>query len=235
MKTKCRGRQRGFQHEGASGLFRFLQGFFWKGGKVFWLGPCLLCSLRAEGAHPAPVPVEREAPWRIANFSQHSGVLRRRIFDVAFQADSTAWFAVSDVYHWRRFTVTNGLPSNFIRAVTVVRDSSLWVGTDQGAGVFDGTTFNRRGTEGRLAGPHVRRIVESSDGALWFCCDRWPDATQPGSLTRYQAGIFQNFGIAKGLPSDHLLNFFEKSNGRFLAMTNGGACGLGRVQLSSPG
>ena len=47
----------------------------------------------------------------------------------------------------------------------------LWVGTDRGAGVFDGESFDSRDSEDHLAGPSVRRIVEDPDGTLWFACD----------------------------------------------------------------
>lgn len=175
------------------------------------------------------MPLPQEAPWRIASFAKDAGLERRRILDLAFETNNIAWFATSDGlyrfdgYHWERFTAANGLPSTFIRAVSVTRDGAIWVGTDQGAGVLTRTGFERRGTEGRLAGPNVRRIVETSDGAIWFCCDRWPDATQPGGLTRLRNGQFQSYGLADGLPSDHILNFFEQSNGRLIAMTLSGA------------
>lgn len=174
---------------------------------------------------PGPVPVEREAPWRIADFAKDAGVQRRMVFDLAFETNRTAWFAVSDGlyrydgYHWRRFTTADGLPSSFVRTVSVTRDGTIWVGTDKGTGVFDGARFDSRGTQGRLAGPNVRRIVETSDGSLWFCCDRWPDATMPGGLTWLKDGECRTFGLADGLPSDHLLSLFEQSNGRLIALT----------------
>jgi len=186
-------------------------------------------ALSAKAAPPPPVPLQQEAPWRIANFAKDAGLERRRILDLAFETNNIAWFATSDGlyrfdgYHWQRFTSANGLPSTFIRAVSVTRDGSVWVGTDQGAGVLTQTGFDRRGTEGRLAGPNVRRIVETADGAIWFCCDRWPDATQSGGLTRLRDGKFQSYGLADGLPSDHILTLFEQSNGRLIAMTLSGA------------
>jgi signal transduction histidine kinase/ligand-binding sensor domain-containing protein/ActR/RegA family two-component response regulator len=169
---------------------------------------------------------------------------RRAVFDVAFETNGVAWFAVSDGlhrydgYHWQRFTSTNGLPSDFVRTVTVTRDGSVWVGTDQGAGVFAGGRFDQRGTEDRLAGPSVRRIVETADGALWFCCDRWPAPKVPGGLTRLKAGVCQSYGLAEGLPSDHLLHLFERSDGRLIALTLVGPAvfGGGRWErLAEPG
>jgi signal transduction histidine kinase/CheY-like chemotaxis protein len=174
------------------------------------------------------MPLEQEAPWRIVNFAPDAGVLRRMVFDIAFETNHTVWFAVSDGlyrydgYRWQRFTVSNSLPSSFIRTVSITRDGTLWVGSDKGAGVFDGRSFDSRQTDASLAGPNVRRIVETKDGALWFCCDRWPDPTASGGLTRLQGGRFRTYGMADGLPSDHLLDLFEQSNGRLIAMTANG-------------
>ena len=174
------------------------------------------------------LPANPEAPWRIAHFAADAGVHRRQVFHVAFETNNTAWFAVSDGlyrydgYRWRHFTSADGLPSNFIRTVTVTREGAVWVGTDRGAGVFSGGTFDRRGTEGRLAGPNVRRIVEGPDGTLWFCCDRWPDTETRGGLTRWKDGVARNYGTSDGLPSDNLLNLMVRRDGTTLALTAGG-------------
>lgn len=194
----------------------------------FFLAGWVGLTVCARAVPPAPVPVEREAPWRIADFSKDAGILRHNGLDLAFQTNNTAWFAFSDGlyrydgYYWRRFTTADSLPSSSIRSVSVTRDGSVWVATDKGVGVFNGTRFDRRGTEGRLAGPNVRRVVETADGALWFCCDRWPDPSSPGGLTRMKEGTFRTYGMADGLPSDHLLNLFEESNGRLIAFTANG-------------
>ncbi len=192
----------------------------------------------------APVPLARQAEWRVVNFAPDAGVERRGIADLAFEPNGTAWFAVSDGayrydgYTWKRFTTADGLPSNFIRSVTVTGEGKVWVGTDRGAGTFDGRRFDRHGTDGQLAGPNVRRMVETRDGALWFCCDRWPDATAAGGLTRLKDGQFRTWRTADGLPSEHVLGLFEQSNGRLFAFTAGGPAirtGDRFVPLREPG
>jgi PAS domain S-box-containing protein len=182
-------------------------------------------------AQEVPSP---EAPWRLADFTADAGIQRRQVFDVAFETNKVAWFAVSDGlyrydgYRWTRYTTEDGLPSGFVRTVSVTRDGSVWIGTDNGAGVFNGKGFDRRGTEGRLSGPNVRRIVEGPDGALWFCCDRWPNPGDPGGLTRMKDGVFRSFGKEDGLPSDNLVNLFVRRDGTPLAMTAKGiAAGSG--------
>jgi PAS domain S-box-containing protein len=189
-----------------------------------WLLPGV--GRAADGA--APVPLAKQAEWRLVNFAPDAGVQRRGIADLAFEADGTAWFAVSDGvyrydgYTWKRFTTADGLPSNFVRSVTVTAAGKVWVGTDRGAGTFDGRRFERHGADSQLAGPNVRRIVETRDGALWFCCDRWPDATAAGGLTRLKDGQFRTWRTADGLPSEHVLGLFEQSNGRLFVFTANG-------------
>jgi len=187
--------------------------------------PSGVFRVQADGTNP-------EAPWRLVNFAGDAGVHRRQVFNVAFQPDNTAWFAVSDGlyrydgYRWSRFTTADGLPSSFIRTVTVTRGGVLWVGTDQGAGVFSQGRFDPAGTEGRLAEPNVRRIVEGPDGALWFCCDRWPDPGARGGLTRLKDGVARTFGHADGLPSDHLVNLTILRDGTPIAVTPRGLAAL---------
>jgi PAS domain S-box-containing protein len=192
----------------------------------------------------APVPLARQAEWRLVNFAPDAGVERRGIADLAFEPDGTAWFAVSDGvyrydgYTWKRFTTADGLPSNFVRSVTVTAAGQVWVGTDRGAGTFDGRRFERHGADSQLAGPNVRRIVETRDGALWFCCDRWPDATAAGGLTRLKDGQFRTWRTADGLPSEHVLGLFEQSDGRLIAFTASGPAirtGDRFVPLREPG
>ena len=209
-----------------------------------WLVGVLLGAVAGEAVPPPVVPFSQETSWRIVNLAPDAGIGRRGVADLAFEADGTAWFAVSDGlyrydgYQWRRFSTADGLPSNFIRAVAVTRDGSLWVGTDHGAGVFADGRFDRRGTEETLAGPNVRRIHEARDGSLWFSCDRWPDATAPGGLTRRNSAGWRTFRVADGLPSDHVVGVYEARDGRLLALTALGPAVLAGdrfVAYSAPG
>jgi PAS domain S-box-containing protein len=109
-----------------------------------------------------------------------------------------------------------------IRSVLVTRQGELWIGTSNGAGVFDGRKFDRRGSEKGLPGPSVRRIVEDAAGRLWFCCDRWPNTKIPGGLAVLDHGQWRSFSPKEGIPSDHVVNFFEDSNGRQFVLTNRG-------------
>jgi hypothetical protein len=91
--------------------------------------------------------------WRIADFSKDASIKGRNVFNIAFEKGATpktlarVWVATSDGlrefdgYHWTRHGITNGIPSDFVRCVHVTRSGVVWVGTDHGAGIYDGRTF----------------------------------------------------------------------------------------------
>lgn len=119
-----------------------------------------------------------------------------------------------------------------IRYVRVLRDGTIWVGTDRGAGAFDGQTFTSHGSETGLAGPSVRRITEDTDGSLWFCSDRYPEYNVPYGLRCYQNGQWTVYNQNNGFPSDHPIEFFRDSQGHQYLLT--GNRGLLQITGISP-
>ncbi len=188
--------------------------------------PQVLTAAQSDPSLTMPQPME--TPWRIASYADQIELKRRWVFDIAFGTNHATWLAVRDGlyrydgFKWSKFTVTNGLPSSFIRTVTVTRDGTLWIGTDRYAGVFDGVKYDSRGSDRMLPGPNVRRIVEDSDGTLWFCCDRWPDPQIAGGLCSLKDGRWHRYGIEDGLPSDHVLDYLRTSSGRRIVLTQKG-------------
>ena len=150
------------------------------------------------------------------------------MFDVAFSPDGTVWIAAGnglwryDGFHWAVFGPAEGLPSRFVRSVLVSRAGDLWVGTDAGAGVFDPGrgVFDPRGTREALPNGNVRRIVEDAEGALWFCCDQWPDTSiGPGGLAVLREGRWRVFTQADGLPMNYVIGYHRDRSGRQFAFT----------------
>jgi signal transduction histidine kinase/ligand-binding sensor domain-containing protein/ActR/RegA family two-component response regulator len=197
-------------------------------GPHLWLmGLCLIIGgARAGKAQDTP-ELRRDLPWQIQYFTEDAGLSSKYVFDLAFETNGITWLATSDGlyrydgYLWNRFAVEDGLPTNRVRSVCVTRRGEIWVGTERWAGVFDPSTkrFDARNSPTGLAGPNVRRIVEDADGALWFCCDRWPDPEIQGGLTVLKDGQWQSYGVREGLPHDHVLNWFRDSQGRMFALT----------------
>lgn len=184
----------------------------------------------AESAVAAPVRELTDRPWQVTILTDDAGLAGRYVFDLVFEPDGTAWVAASgglrryDGYGWETFSTNAGLPSSFVRSVLRTRDGVLWVGTDQGAGVFDPERrkFDRRGSERGLAGPSVRRMFEDPDGTIWFCSDRWPEVTSTGGLTSWKDGVWTRYGVAEGLPSQDVMEYLRDSRGRQYAATTQG-------------
>ena len=57
---------------------------------------------------------------------------------------------------------------------------------------------------------------------LWFCCDRWPEASVAGGLTRHGDGTWTHFGARDGLPGDYVSDVFFDSAGAMYVLTRTG-------------
>ncbi len=190
---------------------------------------CLIGTRLAVAQSPLP----NTQSWRMQNLLGDSGLQDRAVFGLDFLVDGTVWIAASDGlyrydgYRWQRYTIEDGLPSNFVRAVLVASDGRLWVGTDRGAGVFHWRDEPTRydpvgGASGQLAGPSVRAIREDDDGTLWFACDHWPDRLVTAGLTSLRGGRCETWREADGLPTDHVQDRYTDSRGRTYVLTEKG-------------
>ena len=197
---------------------------------------CVLIGAVAAAPRQERIEVRPRAPeqaWRIQSFAEDAGLTEGFVFQAVFEDNGIGWFAAGeglfryDGYRWRRFGVEAGLPSEYVRCVTITTDGQLWVGTDAGAGTFANERFEMRAAPEQLAGPSVRRIVEGPEGALWFCCDRWPDPSVEAGLSRLREERWTHFTAADGLPDDYVSNVAFDSVGTLFALTRAGLAELG--------
>ncbi|MBA7572497.1 hypothetical protein ES708_14280 [subsurface metagenome] len=70
------------------------------------------------------------------------------------------------------FTEQDGMPRTLLHDVLVGSDGRLWVGTNDGAGMYDGEKWTVFKTNTILGRSNVRRITENGDGIIWFATDR---------------------------------------------------------------
>ena len=118
---------------------------------------------------------------------------------------------------FRNWTTRDGLPQNRIRAITGTRDGFVWLGTDDGAVRFDGTSFKTIGLRERLLAPIVLDLHESADGSLWI-------ATLGGGLSVLRNGrIERTYTTADGLPSNWVSGISADVEDRVIAWTRNGA------------
>jgi signal transduction histidine kinase/ligand-binding sensor domain-containing protein len=106
----------------------------------------------------------------------------------------------------RRYTVQDGLPDNYIRAVWEDRDGNIWAGTDAGLARLE----NGRFVSSPLASSHerewVRCIYEDTEGNLWVGMN--------SGLNRLRNDLFSMYGESEGLPSDEPTTVYQDRRGR---------------------
>ncbi len=106
----------------------------------------------------------------------------------------------------RHYTVEDGLPDNYVRAVWEDRDGNLWAGTDGGLARLE----NGRFASSPLASSHdrdwVRCIYEDTEGNLWVGMN--------SGLNRLRNDLFSIYGESEGLPSDEPTTVYQDHSGR---------------------
>jgi ligand-binding sensor domain-containing protein len=89
---------------------------------------------------------------------------------------------------FRNYTVKNGLPGNYILEIKGGSDGNLWIGSNKGLSMFDGTSFLNYSLINGLVSSHVFSIEFVNDGFLWVGghngMNRLKIDTKSGNLSR---------------------------------------------------
>ncbi len=95
----------------------------------------------------------------------------------------------------RMYTSADGLPSNdVVMAVLPSLDGRLWVGSNCGLSVFDGSRFKNFVEQDGLKNSCVWSLVEDHNHDIWI-------GTYGGGLFRYRNGVFAQYTREQGLAS----------------------------------
>lgn len=107
----------------------------------------------------------------------------------------------------------DGLPQNTVHAITLDHEGLLWIGTQDGAAVWDGRAWLAVPMPDRATSNFVRTILASRDGSLWF-------GTQAGGLHRRSEGRWERHEPrVDGLPAARV-NHLAELDGLLLVATH---------------
>jgi ligand-binding sensor domain-containing protein len=73
----------------------------------------------------------------------------------------------SDLGDWTYFKKSDGLPSNTIYSLYEDKSGKIWIGTDAGLSVYDGSDFTNFSTNDGLVGNSVYAVLEDKGGKIW--------------------------------------------------------------------
>jgi ligand-binding sensor domain-containing protein len=109
---------------------------------------------------------------------------------------------------------------NYVVALTVSRDGTVWCGTwGGGLSHFDGSRWQTFTVDDGLPGNHVFMLNEDDNGNLWI-------GTNKG-MARYNGRTFKHYTMEDGLFADNVFSMVVGQDGSFWVGSYGGVARLG--------
>lgn len=125
--------------------------------------------------------------------------------------------AAAQEYAIRSYTVHDGLISNYVTALKQDSKGYLWIGTDEGISIFDGSSFrNTRPREQEMWG-YVNSFFESAadPGVMWI-------ATNGGGILRHKDGAYTQMKIDTVPEANRVNDLYEDSDNTLWLTTDNG-------------
>ncbi len=114
------------------------------------------------------------------------------------------------------YTRQDGLPTEWIHAITGDADGSLWFGGNGGGLVhFSGGRFQVYSKREGLPNDVIRSVHRDRSGAIWV-------GTNGGGVARFADGVFSVIDTKNGLPNDQVYLITEDPDGTLWIGTDGG-------------
>ena len=113
-------------------------------------------------------------------------------------------------------TVSEGLPTDFVRCVTEDREGNIWAGTE-GGGLcrLKPSIFENIGVRQGLASDQVMSVCESSNGDVWI-------GMNGSGIDRLRQGRVEHYNASRGLMNGHVWSMLQDRAGDIWAGTWGG-------------
>lgn len=117
--------------------------------------------------------------------------------------------------------VSRGVQGETVRWVTPDSVGRLWLATDFGIEILDGTTLTKlEGNAGVNAGTDVRTLMADSDGFMWV-------GSAEGTVRKialYEGGVIEtSFSADQGIPGSLISSIAQDATGAIWFATDGGA------------
>lgn len=159
---------------------------------------------------------------RPIKFTDKTGFMSPTIFSVISQdRDGGMWFGTDHGLsryqngQSKVFTITEGLPDNFVVAFLETKDGKIWIGTRGGIARLENNKITAFTEKDGLSSNYIRSLYEDTDGTLWI-------GSYDGGLTRYKDGKFTRYTIENGLHSNGVFCILEDDTGWFWMNSNQG-------------
>jgi signal transduction histidine kinase/ligand-binding sensor domain-containing protein len=122
---------------------------------------------------------------------------------------------------WRLYTVSDGLPSNDVYAITRDKAGALWFSTsERGIARLENGRFTRYGKAEGLANESVYALLADVRGGLWV-------GTFGGGAQYFAGGRWRTYNRANGLFGNNTLCFYQSPDS---AVWVGGVGGISRIK-----
>ncbi|MBP6673317.1 MAG: hypothetical protein KA247_09220, partial [Bacteroidetes bacterium] len=137
--------------------------------------------------------------------------MRRLFRHILFCSAAAVFFTASAAgqeYSIRSFTTHDGLISNFVTTLKQDSKGYLWIGTDEGFSIFDGSTFRNNRPKRKELWGYINAFFESSvhPGTMWI-------ATNGGGILRYENGNYVQQLVDTLSEANRVNDLFEDANG----------------------
>lgn len=175
----------------------------------------------------------RDPSTRAEQFARESFIGSDVVLAIAEAPDGAMWFGTYDAgvarYHRgrsRRWSMSEGLPGNDVRAIAFDSVGGVWIGTQSGLALIQDTLMRSFTVADGLTSGAIRTLTVERNGTLWI-------GTQGGGLIRFRNGVFRPITREQGLFDNTVSHFMEGAKGFMWMGSNRGIWRVSKDELNA--